>query len=249
MGLIGKIALIGIVSVAVLIAVIWDMQNEKASSPDGKGKTEDKIAENLPGNLTPQDTPSPASGQEEGDVAPKDGPGGQPEGQPAAGLSPVEKAGPTGQPDETPKEVVDKPEPGTDQPQEKGAQYTIEKGDTLSELARRFYGDPKLRHIIQQANVNAIPDPEVLRVGDQIYIPPRPVAAVKGPAAADLHVSKETYIVQAGDTLSRISRMHYGDNSGVDAIYQANRDRIADKNVLKPGVELIIPPMPKKEDK
>lgn len=248
MGLIGKIALIGIVSVAVLIAVIWDMQNEKASSPDGNGKTQDKIAENLPGNLTPQDTPSPESGQEE-TPGPKEGPEGTPEVEPGTGPAPAEKPGPSEPSQETPKEVAEKPEPGEEPPQEKGTQYTIEKGDTLSDIARRFYGDPKLRHVIQQANVNAIPDPEVLRVGDQIYIPPRPVVAVKGPAAADLHISKETYIVQAGDTLSKISRMHYGDNSGVEAIYQANRDKITDKNVLKRGVELIIPPMPKKDDR
>ena len=236
MGLIGKIALIGIVSVAVLIAVIWDIQNEKTPKPDGESKTEDKIAENLPGNLTPQDTPSPESGQ--GQVV-------APEGEPEKEAAPAEKPAPEETPVETPKEVVNEPE----QPQEKGTQYTIQKGDTLSGLARKFYGDPKLRHIIQQANVNVIPDAEVLRVGDQINIPPKPRLGVQGPTARELMTARETYIVQPGDTLSKISRMHYGNNSGVDLIYEANRDKINDKNVLKPGTVLTIPPMPEKEDK
>ncbi len=245
MGLIGKIALIGVVSVAVLIAVIWDIQNEKtATSPDGDGKAKDNIAENLPGNLTPQDALNPESGQGE-NVTPKDGAEKPPKEEPGEEPAPVEKPGPENEPDETPKEVVDKPE----QPVEEGTQYTIKRGDTLSGLARKFYGDPKLRHVIQQANVNVIPDPEVLRVGDQIHIPPKPRVGIAGPTGSERMTSRETYIVYPGDTLSKISRMHYGNNSGVDLIYEANKDKITDKNVLKPGIELIIPPMPKKEEK
>ena len=244
MGLIGKIALIGIVSVAVLIAVIWDIQNEKAASSNDGGKAEDKIAENLPGNLTPQDTPNPESSQGE-EVAPEDTPEEPPEDEPGTETAPVEKPVSEDTPEESPKEVVDKPE----LPEQKGTPYTIQKGDTLSGLARKFYGDPKLRHVIQQANVNVIPDPEVLRVGEKIQIPSRPELTPAGPTAKELMTSRETYIVQPRDTLSKISRMHYGDSSGVELIYQANKDKITDKNVLKPGTTLIIPPMPKKEDK
>jgi nucleoid-associated protein YgaU len=35
----------------------------------------------------------------------------------------------------------------------------------------------------------------------------------------------------------------------VELIYQANKDKIKDKNVLKPGTELIIPPKPPKKPK
>ena len=49
------------------------------------------------------------------------------------------------------------------------------------------------------------------------------------------------YVVQKGDTLSQISREVYGNASRWREIYEANRDRIEDPNLIRPGWRLRIP--------
>jgi LysM repeat protein len=51
----------------------------------------------------------------------------------------------------------------------------------------------------------------------------------------------KTYTVQRGDTLSGISQKQYGRASNWQKIYEANQTRIPNKNVLSPGVVLVIP--------
>jgi nucleoid-associated protein YgaU len=50
-----------------------------------------------------------------------------------------------------------------------------------------------------------------------------------------------TYTVQAGDSLSKISRQFYGDSNDYMKIFNANRDRLEDPNKIQPGQQLIIP--------
>lgn len=54
----------------------------------------------------------------------------------------------------------------------------------------------------------------------------------------------DTIIVQQGDTLSKIARRVYGKASLYLQIYEANRDRIDDPDIVFPGQELRIPPRP-----
>lgn len=49
------------------------------------------------------------------------------------------------------------------------------------------------------------------------------------------------YVVQPGDTLSRIAEKTYGRSSQWTRIYEANRDVIPNKNVLSPGTQLVLP--------
>lgn len=50
-----------------------------------------------------------------------------------------------------------------------------------------------------------------------------------------------TYIVQRGDTLSKISQRFYGNTSGYMRIYEANRDRLSSPTRVEVGQELVIP--------
>tara|TARA_Y100001934_G_scaffold200222_1_gene236105 strand:- start:2605 stop:3339 length:735 start_codon:yes stop_codon:yes gene_type:complete len=52
-----------------------------------------------------------------------------------------------------------------------------------------------------------------------------------------------SYVVQSGDSLYAISRKFYGDSSHIDHIFQANRDSLPNKDSLKPGQTLRIPPL------
>lgn len=251
MGLIGKIALIGVVAVAVLIAIIWDVQNEAEKDNGKKNQTTnaEEIKKDLPGHIKTQETPSPETPQEQtpsSGAASDNGSATHETGEPDSQQQDMtpEQSTPNDEEVHTPVE-----EPGPDIPDLPGTgqKYIIQKNDNLHKIARKFYGNEKYWPSIHSANLVKIPDPEVLKVGIEIIIPPREEVLREEPGPAPYAV--ETYIVQKNDTLSKISRMHYGDDSHVELIYQANKDKIKNKNVLPVGTELIIPPTPPKEPK
>ncbi len=52
------------------------------------------------------------------------------------------------------------------------------------------------------------------------------------------------HFVDKAETLSDISRKYYGTAGEWKRIYEANKDKMSSPNALRPGVRLIIPPMP-----
>ena len=60
-------------------------------------------------------------------------------------------------------------------------------------------------------------------------------------SAAAAASSSKTYTVQAGDTLSKISKQFYGNANDYMKIFNANRDKLTDPNKIQPGQELKIP--------
>jgi nucleoid-associated protein YgaU len=56
-----------------------------------------------------------------------------------------------------------------------GETYEVQAGDTLGTIAQKFYGDPAQWQPIYDANKDAIgPDPDKLKLGMQLKIPPKP---------------------------------------------------------------------------
>jgi nucleoid-associated protein YgaU len=53
--------------------------------------------------------------------------------------------------------------------------------------------------------------------------------------------AEQIYTVEAGDTLSKISKQFYGEASLYMNIFEANRDKLNDPNKIQPGMELRIP--------
>ncbi len=51
----------------------------------------------------------------------------------------------------------------------------------------------------------------------------------------------QTYVVQKGDTLSKIAKEHYGKSSKYHAIFEANKDILKDPDHIFPGQELKLP--------
>jgi nucleoid-associated protein YgaU len=58
---------------------------------------------------------------------------------------------------------------------------------------------------------------------------------------ASLPAPARTYVVVAGDTLSKIAKQFYGDASKYPKIFEANRDQLTDPDKIKPGQKLKIP--------
>ena len=49
------------------------------------------------------------------------------------------------------------------------------------------------------------------------------------------------YTVRSGDSLSKIAKAKYGDGTQWKRIYEANRDKISNPDLIHPGQELTIP--------
>ena len=52
--------------------------------------------------------------------------------------------------------------------------YTVVTGDSLSKIAKRFYGDGNRWQKIFEANRDQIEDPDLIQPGWQLVIPPNP---------------------------------------------------------------------------
>ncbi len=116
-----------------------------------------------------------------------------------------------------------------------GTNYTVQAGDTLSNIAQRAYNDGSQAAymVIYSANQQVIGgNPNLVRPGQVLTIP---VIQIK---------SGTTYTVQPGDTLSSIALRAYGNAAEHywHKIYKANKDVIGDDpNLVRPGQQLDIP--------
>jgi LysM domain len=63
--------------------------------------------------------------------------------------------------------------------------------------------------------------------------------------AADIKVDRSDihgiHTVQPGDTLSKIAKVHLDDPNRYMEIFNANKDKLKDPNVIQPGQQLVIP--------
>jgi nucleoid-associated protein YgaU len=70
------------------------------------------------------------------------------------------------------------------------------------------------------------------------------VAEIKvtgGGAPAATATAGKNYTVKAGDTLSKIAKEHLGDANAYMKIFEANRDKLSNPDLIKPGQVLTIP--------
>jgi len=134
--------------------------------------------------------------------------------------------------------------------------YTTQKGDTLWDLAARFYGDGRRWKRIYEVNRDVLPSSSMLPIGTVLLIPSAEARIAEalparlsveaplttGPAGA----ARATHTVGRGDTLYGIARKQYGDGSLWRVIYEANRGRISAPKRLSVGTVLVIPPTPQR---
>ena len=142
--------------------------------------------------------------------------------------------------------------------------YTVGSGETWSSLAERFYGAPRFRELLRMANDADGPP----RAGDNIFVPIYEVRPDRAPVAEartnqtvpkapkvvdrdetpiaekpvdEVGETHSSYVVVEGDTLTNISLRVYGTASMWNRIWDANLEQIPNPDVLRPGLELVIP--------
>lgn len=70
------------------------------------------------------------------------------------------------------------------------------------------------------------------------------VAEIKvtgGGAPAATATAGNSYTVKPGDTLSKIAKEHLGDANAYMKIFEANRDKLSNPDLIKPGQVLTLP--------
>jgi nucleoid-associated protein YgaU len=104
-------------------------------------------------------------------------------------------------------------------------QITVQ-GDTVTITGMADDGAEREKAILVIGNTKG-----VAHVNDQIELSPQAQAP-----------PSQFYVVQSGDTLSKISKQFYGDANKYNQIFEANKPMLKSPDKIYPGQNLRIPP-------
>jgi nucleoid-associated protein YgaU len=111
-------------------------------------------------------------------------------------------------------------------PEPPGIVHTVAKGDTLSLIAKRYYGIIMAYPEIAAANKELVADVDRIEPGWAIRVPP---------------IQHIAYTVRGGDTLGSIAKTMYGDAKLYGKIFEASKDVMTNPDVVKAGMVLTVP--------
>ncbi len=207
--------------VLIWIGVYWAWEPDKSTNP------KISIAQpRQPIALSPEPTPTTFE-----PTTPESSPQEQPQEQQTLTLPIVP---PTSKPTLTPPQFTT---------------HTIKQGQVLQDIAEIYYGQTNMWHVIARANPTV--DPLKLRAGRTLRIPKDPnniqglVQFPVGSSSDNPTPESQTveYLVQPGDSLSKIAQNYYGSARHADFIYQSNRDTLRSMDAIAVGQTLKLPPL------
>ncbi|KPU44813.1 LysM domain/BON superfamily protein [Oxobacter pfennigii] len=174
---------------------------------------------------TPEPTPAPAP-----ELTPVPTPEPTPAPAPETTPVPTPEPTPAPAPETTP---VPTPEPAAES--QGNIIYTVQAGDTLGTIALNHYGSYGYHTKIYNANAELLKkNNNHLIAGMNLVLPG------DGMLPALKSENGTVYTVQAGDTLGKIAAEYYGDSSKYINIYEANKDRIKNPNLIFEGQKIVI---------
>lgn len=235
MGNTAKFMLVGVLSMVIVIAVIWDRQGselETAAVPNGTGNSGEVPSPTLTDGATQAQgiihlVPGPEAAQDEALAAMRE--------EMLRSLRPVAQDSQPG-PAEAQAAAAQPPKVKT---------YIVKEGESFWTIAEKTYRDANLWEKLWQANIKRYPKPELLRAGDTIILPEienTRVALTQGstPAGAVDSSGNRHYTVKEGDCLGIISQKFYGTSKKWRLILDAND--LEDETSLRAGMKIVIPP-------
>jgi len=132
-------------------------------------------------------------------------------------------------------------------------QHVVQQGELMQSIAKLYFGSIDEWGIIARANPSV--DPRKLKPGMVLRIPKdknniqgKVVGGNTEPGVIEPHAASESkvieYIVQSGDSLSRISQRIYGSSRHAQFIFESNRDILRSMDDISIGQLLKLPPLP-----
>lgn len=151
----------------------------------------------------------------------------------ASGMGPAEASiGPrpaTGERQE-PLPVTRSPAVQPEVPRPQMREHVVRAGDTFSSLAVEFYGSQRYTQYLIAANPQ-VSDPDVLRIGMKLKVPPRPdtdadwaLRTGRTAEEAAKPLSADEYLVKPGDTFSSIAKARLGEERRWPELYEINKE-------------------------
>lgn len=129
-------------------------------------------------------------------------------------------------------------------------EYYVQDGDSLTNLAKRKYGDGELWYVLLNANPEIKFRPDFkLELDEVIILPAENEIDVSIPKSVFPKTLPADYVVVPGDSLTFIALKCYGDKEKWKIIYEANKDTLstavlADPRRLFAGQVLKLPKKP-----
>ncbi len=147
--------------------------------------------------------------------------------------------------------VVVPPPPAPDVPSgdDKPWVYTIQAGDTISQIAERELGTFKRQKDIFDLNPGL--DPRSIRAGDKLKMPPRGRSSslkenvgsqpISTPSGAAKPVPGEWYTLRRGDRMSTVAKRAYGSIERWPELWARNLSVVKDPDAVQEGTRIFIP--------
>ncbi|MBN2445388.1 MAG: LysM peptidoglycan-binding domain-containing protein [Phycisphaerae bacterium] len=126
-----------------------------------------------------------------------------------------------------------------------GESYTVKEGDLLTYIVRDRYGSESYLAAVVAANPGMNPDR--ILVGQKIKLPPKNTVDTRQPTSTPAATGGRsadglTYVVEEGDTLTKIAKNALGDGERWKEIYELNKDKLESADVVTVGLKLKLPP-------
>ncbi len=132
--------------------------------------------------------------------------------------------------------------PVTEEPYRPAPQYgaTTAPGQSLADLDQPAHWSPENPYPVNGA-YTAAPTTTFAEPAPTYASASYSDSSYAAPAMSATSGGGTTHTVQRGDTLFKLARMYYNDQSRWKAIFAANRDRLTSANDLRVGMDLLIP--------
>lgn len=131
--------------------------------------------------------------------------------------------------------------------------HRIQSGDTLTSLSKQYYGSARYTRFLIESNPD-LKDPDRLKVGAVVRIPPKPKDTPQASAASSRssHSASakggvvkgvRTYRVKSGDSFYVIAQDVLGDSNRWNELFELNKESVSgDPTKLQVGQVLRLPP-------
>jgi nucleoid-associated protein YgaU len=124
-----------------------------------------------------------------------------------------------------------------------GTYHKVINGDNLYLIAQRYYNDGKLWRLIRDANPTLVTNEGAIMLGSRLLIPSQKQVQqnqnTQGQPASTS--APREIVVESGQTLSELAKIHLGNAGDWDELLKANRDRLSRPEELRAGMTLRLP--------